>query len=483
MKYQLRPYQLEAVDGARARHRAGSRAVLIVAPTGAGKTIIASHIVEQSVLRGSRTLFLAHRKELIEQCSAKLDDIGVWHGIIKAGNNKVHPGSLVQVASVQTLGRRLERLTQDYRLIIIDEAHHATAKSYQVILDANPQALILGLTATPYRADGQGLGDLFQSYVEVATIEGLVRQGFLVPQRVFVGMRLSLNGVKTTAGDYNLGELGAAVNKPKLVGDIVGSWRRHAADRLTICFATSIEHSRAIVEAFRDAGVAAEHLDGTTPEDERTAILARFAAGQTRVVSNCAVLTEGWDCPQAAALILARPTKSRGLWRQMAGRVLRPYPGKTDCLVLDHGNCTDHHGYLTDPDRVDLSGKGGGERPAPTRKCKQCGARYAGAPKWCPACGVSLETEGGRLDEEITLGDRTFEMVEVQPQAKRVIPETVVERLLLADLQTAAAKGYKAGWAAMRYKSRTGRWPAREMIEAAQKKVWGTATAGAGFGK
>ena len=268
-----------------------------------------------------------------------------------------------------------------------------------------------------------------------------------------------------TAGDYNLGQLSEAMNQPKLVGDIIKAWKIHASDRQTVCFTVTVAHSMVIRDAFLAAGVSAEHLDGETPEDERTAILARFRAGFTRIVCNCAVLTEGWDCPEASCLILARPTKSRCLWRQMAGRVLRPLPGKADCLILDHGNCTDTHGFLTDPDQISLHGKSGGERAAPKRACKSCGARFAGRPPFCPQCGISLESEGKRLDEELhPLGDDSFEMVEVSTR-KAPPPPAVAERLYLTDLEFAKEHGYAPAWAGIRHKARTGQWPTKEMTK------------------
>ena len=477
MRYSLRPYQTQAVEQARERLRGGSRACLIVAPCGAGKTVIACHIIEQGVAKSKRTLFLAHRKELIDQASGKLDEIGIWHGIVKAGNRRVEPRALVQVASIQTVGRRLERLTFQPDLIIYDEAHHALADGNKKIVQAFPGAVILGLTATPYRTDGRGLGDMFSSIVEVSTVEQLTRGGFLVPARVMIGRRVNTAGVRTTAGDYNLQDLAEAVNKPKLVGDIVGAWWEKASDRLTVCFTVNIAHSKAIVAAFQAQGVTAEHLDGETPDDERGAILARFAAGKTRVVTNCGVLTEGWDCPAASGLILARPTKSRCLWRQMAGRVLRPCAGKADALILDHGNCTESHGFLSDPDHISLEGKTGGERAVPKRRCKGCGAQFAGRPKWCPQCGALLESlAGDRLDDTVNIltADQRYGMFEVRPGEVKIRKPGMdrMDILYLVDLKAAHAKGYKPGWADARYLKRTGRWPPPALAMRSQHKSY-----------
>ncbi len=470
MKLHLRPYQTAAVHGVRERLSAGARACLIVSPTGSGKTVIACHIIESAVAKSSRTLFLAHRKELIDQCSNKLNEIGIWNGIIKAGR-KPDPLAPVQVGSVQTIIARLAKTDLNYNLVIFDECHHVEADGQRKIVAAikeqNPNVIILGLTATPYRADGRGLGGTFDSMIEVETIENLTRMGFLVPARVFCGRPVNLSGVKTTAGDYNLKQLGEAVNKPTLVGDIVSTWKKYASDRLTVCFTVNIEHSKSIMQAFQREGVIAEHLDGTTPEEEREAILSRFASSATQVLCNCAVLTEGWDCPAASAEILARPTTSRGLWRQMGGRILRPYPGKVDCLILDHANCTEEHGFLTDPDKVSLH-ECSVKRSAPERECRECGATYAGRPAYCPQCGMELETSGGRLDKDYNpLGDSAFEMVEVSTmdKANRAVND------YYRDLVIARKRGLAPNWASFRFRKVTGEWPDRFIRASAPVKT------------
>jgi len=178
------------------------------------------------------------------------------------------------------------------------------------------------------------------------SLAALIQEGYLVPPILYSWRKPNLAGVTKTAGDYNLDELGAEMNKPELVGDAVAEWKRTAAGRQTIVFAVNIKHSMAICEAFLDAGIRACHLDGTTPPREREDILARLADGRLQVVSNCAVLTEGWDCPIASCVIIARPTLSLSLYLQMAGRVLRTHPGKSDCIILDHGGCYHEHGHV-----------------------------------------------------------------------------------------------------------------------------------------
>jgi superfamily II DNA or RNA helicase len=286
-----------------ARHaiRRGQKKPLIVAPTGSGKTVIACAIVEAAEKKGSRTLFIAHRRELIEQTSAKLDEIGIDHGVIKAGHTRIKPALPVQVGSVQTLARRLDKNSNPYHLLIVDEAHHATAASYRAVLEASPNAVVLGLTATPYRADGTALGDVFDDLIEVTTIGDLIEARHLVEPRVFGRQPPDLSQVKKIGNDYNLGQLAVVMDQNELVEDIVKAWNEKAAERLTVVFAVNINHSKHIARAFEAAGIPAGHVDCEMGEDERASVLERLAKGELRVVSNCNILRRDGICRNARA--------------------------------------------------------------------------------------------------------------------------------------------------------------------------------------
>lgn len=401
MRYSLRPYQSKAFKDMCLCFRAGHTSPVIVAPTGAGKTVIGCYVIEYFARRGLRALFLAHRNELITQCSGKLADIGEPHGVIKAGLDRGDALAPVQVASVQTYLSRQRCLSHDYGVIIIDEAHHAPASTYQKIIELNStggrRPLVIGLTATPYRADGQGLAGTFDSMVQVATTAELIEWGFLVPIRLFrAPASPDLAGLDMIGGDYDQAQVSKRVNKPKIVGNIVSEYLRLAYGRLALYFAVDVEHSKAICQAFLDVGITAEHIDGTTPKGERRDILDRHARGVTLVLVNCGVATEGYDCPPISAIGMTRPTKSRGLWRQMGGRGLRlsPETGKTNCLILDHAGVTAEHGYLTDPDTISLSGGLEEQEDGPCTTCAICGATPAGNPAYCPSCGAELRKPG-----------------------------------------------------------------------------------------
>ena len=277
----LRPYQLEIVlavlDDARGFHRP-----LIVAPTGSGKTVIAAEITRRC--ENKHILFLAHRRELIFQTRDHLAEFGVAAGVILAGE----PLNLmrgVQVASVQTLWSRCVRGDRDLPyadIVFIDEAHHARARTYRKIIEGYPNALIIGLTATPCRKDGRGLGSTFDTMIQCPQVEELIDLDFLVKTRVFAPSAPDLKGVRVRQGDYVESELAERMDRPKLVGDIVAHWHRHAERRKTVVFASSVGHSIHLAEEFVKSGVCAEHIDGKTPKDERDAILTAAIIGRPR---------------------------------------------------------------------------------------------------------------------------------------------------------------------------------------------------------
>jgi superfamily II DNA or RNA helicase len=395
---ELRPYQIEvAAEFERLvtldRHR-----VIVVAPTGSGKTVIACAIIAATP---RRVLVVSHRREIVKQTSDKLTAAGVPHGVIQAGEEKkLRPMAAVQVASIQTLHARAIRsstmLMPLADLVIIDEAHHACAATYGRILEAYPDAIVLGLTATPCRGDGRGLGGIFETMIECPQVAELIGGGYLVKARVYAPVNPDLTGVRTVKGDYHESQLADRMDRAKLVGDIITHWHKYGERRRTIAFACSVPHSVHIRDEFLKSGVRAEHLDGTTPKDEREAMLARLASGETEVIANCMVLTEGFDCPDIGCITLARPTEKMGLFRQMIGRGLRPADGKTDVVILDHSGAVFRHGLPEDHVEWTLDPDRHAEAPAHQARlehkaaslieCTQCSAlRLGGQP--CPACG------------------------------------------------------------------------------------------------
>ncbi len=288
----------------------GLRRQILLAPTGGGKTVIASWIIEAALRKQGECLFLAHRRELIFQAFNKLRSFGVQPGIVMAGEPELRWKGC-QVASVQTLVRRAWRPRA--RFVIVDECHRSSAASYEKILSWYPESWVLGLTATPCRTDGRGLGDIFQGMVEAAKVSELIRDGYLVEPRTFAPSVPDTSKLSLRGGEFDLQEAAALMNREGLVGDLVESWKKRADGLRTVAFAVNVEHSRAIAEAFCRRGIAFRHLDGETEEGERAEILKDLETGKLMGVSNCEVLTEGWDCPPVAAAIIARPTFSLGL--------------------------------------------------------------------------------------------------------------------------------------------------------------------------
>jgi len=404
---ELRPYQKLAISKTEERLRAGVRRVILQAPTGSGKTICASHIMERAIGKKSKTLFLAHRKELITQayekltdpiygCGIPLEDVG----IIKAGIEKKfkRPQAAIQVASVQSV--KPDAIAGQYQVVIIDECHRARAKTYEKILEMLPHAVVVGLTATPKRLDNKGLDSIFDDIIPVAYPSELIRDGFIMQPRVLsVDKHLlpNLKGVRTQAGDFNAHQLAVAVNKAELVGSIVDHWLKNAKGLRTICFCSGIAHSKHVTEEFIARGVRAIHLDGSTPDDVRTKALLDLKNGELDVVCNCDLWVEGIDIVEVKCVILARPTKSLTIVLQQVGRALRPWEGVVP-IVLDHaGNCLPEdkggHGFPTLDRDYSLEGtvrlRTGSMR---TMTCKYCFAVLAGSPAVCPECGCELRS-------------------------------------------------------------------------------------------
>ena len=464
----LHPYQLDAVADIERVVAAGQRRILLVAPTGAGKTTVFCALVARYVERHLSALVISHRREIVSQASAKLSANGVRHGIIQAGVEP-RPMERVQVASVATLWRRAVRSATmslpPADLLIIDEAHHALATTYRKIIAAYPEAVLLGVTATPCRGDGRGLGGMFATMIECPQIAQLIAQGYLVKARVYAPVNPDLRGVRIVGGDYVESQLADRMNRPNLIGDIVTHWHRYGQRRKTVIFAVNVAHSIHLRDEFVRAGVRAD-IDGATPKPDRDAALARLASGETELITNCAVLTEGWDMPAIGCCVLARPTKKIGLFRQMIGRVLRSAPGKSDAIVLDHsggvfrhGLPEDHVDWALDPDRrAEASANAARLRRdvAGLIECSQCSAlRLGGQP--CSHCGFLPQRSGQYVpivdgDLGLVMGGRA-RADEYDPVTRRRW------HCMLAAI--ALERGYKRGWIAHKYREKFGAYPPR----------------------
>lgn len=466
----LRDYQAKGIHLLREALSKGARSVLLVAPTGSGKTTWAADMIRSCREKGGRSMFLAPRRELVYQASNRLRSAGIAHGVLMAQAGHLEDlTQSVQVCSIDTLIARMMRQGKqielpEFNLILLDEAHLAVTERRKDLLSYWPNAKLVGLTATPIRKDGRALGMMFDDMVQPTSVKELVEIGHLVPARYFSVAKPDLKGVKVTAGDYNAKQLDDAMNKPALVGDVVQHWLEHAATRRTVVFCTSIKHSVAVCEQFMRNGVAAEHVDANTPTDEREAIFKRFTSGKTQVLTNCFLASYGFDLPALSCVVLARPTKSLMLYLQMIGRGLRPADGKKDCLVLDHSGCVHQHGFA-DQDRAwsldGLHSFGDKKKRDPKEakevvpiECPECKAVFSKSPT-CPECGYQLKVIGQMI--ETTDGKLVEMSTGFEVDKEMGTPQFYQELKSIAE-----ERAYKPGWAAAKYKDKFGDWPPRE---------------------
>ena len=398
----LRPRQKLFVE--RSLSALGTRAnTLGIAPTGAGKTIMLSAVTGESLGdSASKACVLAHRDELTAQNRDKFRRVvpGVSTSVVDA-TTKSWDGQ-VTFAMVPTLARQANLAGMPkLDLLVIDEAHHAVADSYRRIIDrvreANPDARVFGVTATPNRGDNKGLREVFDNVADQVRLGELIASGHLVPPRTFVidvGVRDKLEAVHRTASDFDMGEVAEIMDRAPITDEVVRHWQDKASDRPTVVFCSTVAHAEHVAEAFNAAGIPTGLIHGDLPADARRNILAAFARGELRVVTNVAVLTEGWDHPPTSCVVLLRPSSYKSTMIQMVGRGLRTvdpeeHPGvvKTDCVVLDFGSSSLTHGTLEQD--VDLDGKtANGE--APSKTCPSCHADIPLAACECPICGEAL---------------------------------------------------------------------------------------------
>lgn len=363
----LRAYQVGAIEGVRKEMRAGAKRVVLVIPTGGGKTRIAAEIVRQAVAKGSRVVWFAHRTELIDQTYATLREYGLPVGVVAASS--VAPIDLaapVQVCSIQTLLAREFRPPAD--LIVWDECHHASeaAEEWAKLLNAYPDVHMLGLTATPERGDGAGLAPLFTHIVAGASVRQLTELGHLVP--------CEIHRPKTLLESGHLA-------KPPLE-----AYLAHARGQQGFLFARTVEEAQGYAREFNDAGIRAACIHAKTKADERAAALELFRAGKLRILSNVYIFTEGTDLPMASVAILARGASTAGIYLQMVGRILRPWPGKEVATLIDLRGVSHIHGPPEEDRIYSLAGRGITRAGA---VCKVCGQPIVAYP--CEECGYDPE--------------------------------------------------------------------------------------------
>lgn len=446
----LRPYQQIALDQIRTAFSWRHRAVLLVMPTGSGKTVLFSEVTRGAIERGNSVLILAHRTELVDQISTALREFHVPHGFIAAGYPEKRTAP-VQVASVQTLVRRVTDVAEP-RLIICDEAHHTvTGNTWGKVLSRWPNARILGVTATPIRLDGHGLGNTFDWMVQGPTTQELIDAGYLAPLRIFAPPTVNTQELHRRFGEFIRGEVAALMDKPTITGDCIEHYRKHACSdgeqrpRRALVFCVSVEHAKSVAQAFRTAGFAAESIDGTLDRHFRRDCIERFKDGRLTVLTSCDLVSEGFDLPAIECGISLRPTSSVGLWLQQVGRCLRTAPGKTHALILDHAGNSLRHGLPTD-DREWTLDKGLMKAGKPreshgVRVCPQCFAANPLRVRGCSECSYVWTVQSREVEK------REGELTEMTPEEWRArrARMTQGQTQTLADLVALGRmRGYKS---------------------------------------
>ncbi len=434
----LRSYQLTTISRAREAFRSGARRLVLVSPVGSGKTRIASEIVGLSLTRSRRPLWVVRGRDLVDQAAKALRANGHSVGVTMAGYT--HSYGAVHVASIDTLLARSLRPEAD--LIIVDECHGAVTDEYAAFIRDYPNARVIGLTATPSRADGRGLGELFDRLIVVAEPRELVEAGYLVRCDVHAP---------------------AEELKPRQLAQTpIDAYRQYADGTSAIVYAGTVAKAHEFAEQFPSAAV----IHAKTPTDERQRHLDDFAAGRILVLCNVGTLVEGTDLPRAATMILARKVTAIELWVQIIGRGRRLFTGKDRCLVLDLYGSVYLHGHPDEPRVYSLEGRGISRAPAAADTfCRVCGCPIEPGAN-CPDCGT-----GPRKPKPLTIREQKlikFEKAMKRAEGKPLDPRT---KQLAAWIADGAARGRKLNSAMFKFKGVFGRFPRATQVALAKREA------------
>ena len=427
----LRPYQEDLVNSVRECWKHGLKSPCITLPCGGGKSVIIAEIARRTAGNNRQVLFLVHRQELCQQIDKTFRKMGVNM-------------EFCEIYMVQTASRYLNRI-RDPTLIITDECHHSLATTYRRIYNHFPNAFRLGVTATPARLDGSGLGAVYDKLIIGPSAKWLIDSKFLSPYEYYGPSIVDLTGIKTVHGDYNAQDIEDKMLKKGVFGDVISSYRKLANGIKTICYCATVKHSQFMSEQFREAGISAVHIDGSTPSDTRDRIINKFRTGEISMLCNVDLISEGFDVPDCGAVIMLRPTKSLTLYIQQAMRCMRYRAGKT-AVIIDHVGNYARHGMPDDDREWSLEGKkktkGKKEdvEGIPLRTCPKCFAVMPSACKTCRECGYEFEEQ----ESEIKEYNAQIERIE----GFTINYSTWRDCTSMQELQEyAKSHGYKSGWA------------------------------------
>lgn len=435
MELRLREYQSKLIKQVYQSFTDGYKKPLVVLPTGGGKTALFSWMASSAQDKGKQVWFLVHRKELLDQTVETFNKFDI-------------PLTNIHIAMVS----QWKKLPSP-NLIVLDEAHHSSARTWKNIFKAYPDTHIIGLTATPARLDGKPLGELYDCMVEGPTTQELIDLGFLSNYKVLTAP-VELKGLKVVRGDFDQKQAEQQLRSNTVYANLIDTYKEHAQGKQAIYFCTTVEHSQETAEKFRQAGIKAEHFDGGTPKNVRTELVNKFRNGEIQILCNVALIGEGFDMPACDVVGLVRPTASLSVYLQQVGRCLRPAPDKT-AIIIDHVGNISRHGFPTDPRAWSLKGKIKTGRTINEdgsffiRQCKECFSAYEYPKPVCPVCGAEYESEPREIKQM-----EAIKLVEVEQkkheeeQAYLRTDEAVEDAETYSDFcAIAKARGYKTGWA------------------------------------
>lgn len=460
----LRDYQLDIILKTR-KSLAAVRRALIQAPTGAGKTALCVHMMKTAAERGKRAFFLVHQNELLSQTSKALWKQKLEHGMIASGRriSKLP----VQVASVQTLVNRLDKYEAP-DLIIIDEAHRSTAESYRKVVEAYPKAVLVGLSATPQRTDGKPLGDMYDTIVKGPSIRWLQQEGFLCDYVLFApSVGIETSDIKTTAGDFNKGQLEKAADKPTITGDAVSHYKKLAYGKRAVVMCVTVKHAQHVADSYNEAGIPAASIEGSMTTEQRNKVLQDFESGVIKVITNVQLLVEGVDIPAIEVVQWLRPTQSLIVYMQGNGRGLRPHAEKEHLIILDHVGNALRHGLPCETREWSLEGEQKGKRKKQddepdinVSQCGECFAVFKSGVDACPMCGAPVERKERKLNE--VEGElEQVDMEAVRAERKRARQEQGQANGLRDLIALGKRRGMKnaSGWGLNVFMARHGKKP------------------------
>jgi superfamily II DNA or RNA helicase len=442
----LRPYQEKLISDTRASLKSGNRSPLLVSPCGSGKTVCFAFFASEVTKRGKRTLILAHRSELLDQISDILRQFDVKHSFIAPGRS-YHPAHHVQVASVFSVVRRLNRLVNP-DIIITDEAHHCVLGStWSKVFSAFPKAWRIGVTATPQRLSGESLRDVFDDLILGPSVQDLISLGSLCKYKIYAPKTIDTSGLHMRAGDFAKNELNAAADKPSITGDAIKEYRKLADKKRAIVFCCSIEHAKHVAQQFKDSGYRALSIDGKMDRYIRKQIVTDYKGGKIDVLTSVDVISEGFDLPAIEVAIMLRPTASLALWIQQSGRALRPYEGKDYAYILDHaGNCQ-RHGFPDDEREWSLDGQvkknKDEESKIHVRTCPKCFACCRSQAPICPYCQYVFEVQ----PREVLKKEGELEEINLEIERKKRKREQGKAETLQDLIELGKERGYVNAYA------------------------------------